>query len=407
MKTGHLYLYGVIGQPDIFDPGPGVTLKMITESALAQGKVDDWQVHIHSDGGDYAEGMAIHDFLTALPEPVTTINEGKCYSIASVILLAGDKRIGRPNCDTLIHNPWGNAEGDADKVLKYGERLREIETTLQSFYANATSTGEATIAKMMKQTTGMTAKQALELGFLTEIKDNLKAVAFFDSKNEKPKMVNLKNLLSSALAQLGITPVKNLSLTLSDNTGIYIETDADKPAVGNTVRIGSADGPLAPDGDHTLSDGTVITTAGGKITKISEPSNDDDMDAKALETLNESIKALTESNKALTDKVTGFENKFTGIEAEIKNLKDGQDEIKNLAKTAEADKKENADILASVKKIGETITSTYTPERINALQKLIDNDPAAGKPKRDGSALKAEADRLRKVNSGAKETAAV
>lgn len=369
MKTGHIYLYGIFGKPDIFDAGPSITLPDVVAEVKKQGQCDRWLVHIHSDGGDYNEGMAIFDYLKSLPN-CDTINEGKCYSIASVALLAGTKRIGRPNCDTLIHNPWGRREGDADQMQQYSEQLRQVENTLQSFYSTHTGAGTDTIAKMMKQTTAMKAAEALQLGFLTEISETVEAYAHF-TPEKKPitvqvteketKMSIVKTVtdsLNRLIKNLSGEPIKNLLLTLTDGSKIFIDTEADRPAEGDMCKIGGADGPDAPDGDHTLSDGTVITTASGKITKITEPSTDEPMDQATKDML----EGIQNSLKTLTEKVEGFET-------EISNLKTTQEEIKNLAEGAKEEKKEAEAILNKVQDVAKTINSVYTPERIAALNK--------------------------------------
>lgn len=340
--------------------------------------------------------MAIYDFLKSLPN-CDTKNEGKCYSIASVVLLAGKKRKGPPNCETLIHNPWGVREGDADKMQQYSEQLRQVETKLQSFYANHTGTGTETIAKMMKQTTAMSAAEALQMGFLTEITESVEAYAHFTPEKKEPKMSKVIDLLNRVIKNLAGEPVKNLSLTLTDGTNIYIDTEADLPAVGDAVKIGGADGPDAPDGNHTLSDGTVITTASGKITKITEPSTDEPMDQATkdmLEGIQNSLQALTESNKTLTEKVSGFET-------EISNLKTTQEEIKNLSAAAKEEKKEAEAILnqatEAAKKVtegAEKIQSLYDPKKIAAFNKWADE--TGNRPDEVAGHLKKQADDLRK-----------
>lgn len=382
VKTGHIYLYGIFGQPDIFDAGPSITLPDVVAEVKKQGQVDEWKVQIHSDGGDYNEGMAIYDFLKSLPEKVTTINGGKCYSIASVVLLAGEKRVGLPNCETLIHNPWGVREGDADKMQQYSEQLRQVENKLQQFYSNHTGTGADTIAKMMKQTTAMNAAEALQMGFLTEISEKVQAFAHFTPEKKEPKMSKAIDLLNRVIKNLK-GDIKNLSLTLTDGSTVFIDTEADQPAVGDTVKIGGADGPDAPDGDHTLQDGTVITTASGKITKITEPSTDEPMDQATKDML----EGIQNSLKTLTEKVEGFET-------EISNLKTTQEEIKNLSAEAKEEKKEAEAILNKVQDVAKTINSVYTPERIAALNKWADDN---------GEKKDSKTERLRELAKAEKE----
>ena len=54
---------------------------------------------------DVQEGWAIYDLLKASGKKINTVGEGKIYSIATVIFLAGENREIMPNADGLIHLP--------------------------------------------------------------------------------------------------------------------------------------------------------------------------------------------------------------------------------------------------------------------------------------------------------------
>ena len=63
-------------------------------------------VRINSRGGDVQEGWAIHDLLVNSGKKIKTIGEGKVYSIATIVFLAGTEREMMKNADGLIHNPF-------------------------------------------------------------------------------------------------------------------------------------------------------------------------------------------------------------------------------------------------------------------------------------------------------------
>ena len=66
--------------------------------------VEQINVHINSYGGEVAEGWAIYNSLINHPAKVTTIAEGFACSIASVIFMAGEKRIMNDASVLMIHN---------------------------------------------------------------------------------------------------------------------------------------------------------------------------------------------------------------------------------------------------------------------------------------------------------------
>ena len=108
MSVANIYIYGEIGygfQDSIASEYGYVTVKDVVKQLGSVGEAEEIIVHIHSNGGGVDEGFAIHDILRATGKKITTINEGMCASIATIILLAGDTRIATENSTTLIHFP--------------------------------------------------------------------------------------------------------------------------------------------------------------------------------------------------------------------------------------------------------------------------------------------------------------
>lgn len=60
-------------------------------------------VYLNSCGGSLIDGLAIYDMLRTCESEVVITGLGCCYSMATVIVQAGDQRLLTPNCDLLIH----------------------------------------------------------------------------------------------------------------------------------------------------------------------------------------------------------------------------------------------------------------------------------------------------------------
>ena len=120
--------------------GWDVTLSSVRQQFIAVENPTHINVKINSVGGDVDEGFAIHDYLRSHGLPVTTVGEGRVYSIATVILLAGDEgeRFMSPNSQFMVHNPWAYVAGNADELETYTAELRRRETQLAQFYAAKT-----------------------------------------------------------------------------------------------------------------------------------------------------------------------------------------------------------------------------------------------------------------------------
>ena len=115
----------------------GVELVDVIAQAENSGAETEIQVVINSPGGLVDVGYAIYDYLTSLKssgKTITTVINGMCASIATIIALAGDKRQIVKGSKFLIHNPFiTNAEGDADSMRQYAETLDTIELGLAKF----------------------------------------------------------------------------------------------------------------------------------------------------------------------------------------------------------------------------------------------------------------------------------
>ena len=168
--TAHIYIDGEVG-PDWYGMGEGVTLSAVRKQLEAYDRPDSITVHIDSPGGVVSDGLAIHDFLTTRGLPVTTIGEGRVYSIATVILLAGDKgkRYMTKNASFMVHNPWGGMYGTADEMEEYAQELRRIEAQLAGIYREKTGQDEDKIKEWMSRDTYFSADEAIEIGFADAI----------------------------------------------------------------------------------------------------------------------------------------------------------------------------------------------------------------------------------------------
>ncbi|HEY4415578.1 MAG TPA: ATP-dependent Clp protease proteolytic subunit [Verrucomicrobiae bacterium] len=95
----------------------------------------DIHIYINSPGGSVTAGLAIYDTIQYLTCDVNTYCIGQAASMGAVLLCAGTKgkRYALPNCNVMIHQVLGGAEGQASDVeirvkymLKLKQRLNEI-----------------------------------------------------------------------------------------------------------------------------------------------------------------------------------------------------------------------------------------------------------------------------------------
>jgi ATP-dependent Clp endopeptidase proteolytic subunit ClpP len=163
--TAHIYIEGEVG-PGWYEE-EGNTLKSVRAQFASFDSPDSITVHIDSHGGNVNDGLAIHDFLTTRGLPVTTIGEGRVFSIATIVMLAADKgkRLMSKNASFMIHNPWGGVVGTADEMEEYANEMRKVENRLAEIYVEKTGVALDRVKEWMKKDTYFSAEEAVEMGF--------------------------------------------------------------------------------------------------------------------------------------------------------------------------------------------------------------------------------------------------
>lgn len=137
-------------------------------------------VEINSPGGDVFAGLAIYNALKGSGKEIVVKVMGVAASAASLVMMAGDKRIMPKNTFTMVHNPWSFAMGNADELRETADTLDKIGDSLQATYVAATGQSADKIKELLSKDTWLTAEESLELGFATEVIDDVKAKAAFD-----------------------------------------------------------------------------------------------------------------------------------------------------------------------------------------------------------------------------------
>ena len=144
-------------------------------------------VRINSAGGNVLDGYAIFDAIRNSKVPVYTYNVGLCASIASIIFLAGHKRIMNDFSSIMIHNPDSPSE-DSSKLLKI------IKDQLLTILQNNSILLEGELSDLMNEETYFDSSEALKSGLVDEvIKTNRKTPKI--NKSDIHEMVDVYNQL--------------------------------------------------------------------------------------------------------------------------------------------------------------------------------------------------------------------
>lgn len=124
-----LYIYGDILCED--EPTPGSVSSHRLANALEGLNASAVTVYINSYGGHASEGLAIYHALRRLECPITTVCDGFACSAASLVYMAGDRRVMQQASLLMIHNAWLPACGNAAQLRKVAEDLDKISAAGQ------------------------------------------------------------------------------------------------------------------------------------------------------------------------------------------------------------------------------------------------------------------------------------
>jgi ATP-dependent protease ClpP protease subunit len=321
-----LKIYGDIGESlpiQVFDTtveSENTSATIVSQFLDDNKDADSITVRINSRGGDVQEGWAIYDLLTNSGKKIKTIGEGKVYSIATIIFLAGTERLMLKNADGLIHNPYipqdtlSDAYNSGD-LAKLAESLRQEEEKILNFYIEKTGADATKLAMYMKDDTKLSAEDMLSLGFATKILEPVKAYAYIkfnnnsmDEKDVKTFGEKLDTILDK-IKNFSRLPVTDQTLTDKDGKEVKLEKETGAPAVGDKA---------TPDGTFVMTSGKKITVANGVISEISEDETELDKANKKIAELEakvaaaevektEAIAAKAEAAKKEADAVAIFE----------------------------------------------------------------------------------------------------
>lgn len=390
-KVTHIYVYGdmINAQSTEVDDFGCVSLTSVMNQFNKNPNCDEVIVHIHSCGGDVYEGFAIHDFLVNTGKKVTTIVEGLCASIATVIFLAGSVRQLTENSRFLIHNPWVFTEGNADELETVAAALRKEQQKMLEFYVEKTDGDVNALQVLMNKDEVIDAEDALALGFATEVIETVKAMAKVRNaahakiilnslkiKNKKMKVENktkLKGLLLKAKSLLkeisgsSDIEVNASSVELSDGESLYFAEE--ELAVGIAVFSDEEMTTPAPDGEYTDAEEGIIVVTDSLVESITPAASAEETDAEIIARLtsevasanaradeNETLAlALGDSLEQLQAASSKFKSSFKpAARKETPNTPAAKPKGKQTPKAAEGSLKEQVAAFKAAKKAGKT-----------------------------------------------------
>ena len=202
-QAADLYIFGDICKWAWQDVGEESGVTIVNQ--LKALDVDRINVHINSYGGDVSEGLAIYNVLREHKAEIVTICDGFACSAASVVFMAGSRRVMSPASLLMIHNAWTIAMGNAADLRKTADDIETITQASVEAYKRGASISEEEIKALMDAETWILPAQAVEYGFATEIDDD-------DEDDDEPKQSAFSAIMRKLTAQEAVLEERDITL---------------------------------------------------------------------------------------------------------------------------------------------------------------------------------------------------
>ena len=131
----------------------------------------DISFYINSPGGSVSAGLAIYDTMKYIKCDVSTICMGMAASMGAFLLSSGakGKRLALPNSEIMIHQPLGQAQGQATDILIHANHIEKTRANLNKILAENTGKPLEVIQRDTERDNFMSAQEAMEYGLIDKV----------------------------------------------------------------------------------------------------------------------------------------------------------------------------------------------------------------------------------------------
>jgi ATP-dependent protease ClpP protease subunit/8-oxo-dGTP pyrophosphatase MutT (NUDIX family) len=305
------------------------------------------------------------------------IQDGDIKTYADVVLFNSEDKVlmlQRKDDDDFEPNKWGFPGGkvmqgettltgairelneETGIQLNYLEKVNEIvndDESITDYFTGVTNESPKMIPEH-KTWDWVNIKEIENLSLIKDQKDRfvniINSIKTKNQMDQKEKMTTFEKMLNS-LTKAFKRSFKNMVVSTADGVELFIEGEGDQQYVGKTAFISEEGIPTeatAPEGNHTLADGTVITVGeGGVISEAVEAANLDaikeDYEEK-MKSMEEEKKAMEEEKEELLAKITNLTEVNESNSKKVAELQKAFIDLKNQVAGDPEGKKEEVQI---------------------------------------------------------------
>ncbi len=138
---------------------------------LDDNDAEEITLQICSPGGSVSAGLAIYDTMNYIKARVVTVGIGMCASMGAFLLSAGSRGFRRAtqNCEILIHQPLGGAQGQASDIIIAADHIKRTRERINRILADNAGKTIKIIENDTDRDKIMTAQEALAYGLIDEV----------------------------------------------------------------------------------------------------------------------------------------------------------------------------------------------------------------------------------------------
>lgn len=153
----------------------GIMLYLNTASSSDQGRTggmargSEMYMYINSLGGSLPCGVAVYDVVNYVRSGVYTVGLGLAASMASFVLMGGEKRVLLPHARLLLHQPQGGLRGQSSDLIATARELGRWRSLVVSLYAKRTGQDPNVITDHMNRDIFLGGEDAIQFGLVDKI----------------------------------------------------------------------------------------------------------------------------------------------------------------------------------------------------------------------------------------------
>lgn len=132
---------------------------------------DDVHIRLNSYGGSCNAAVRMFDDMRSYPGNVNITVSGTAASAATVLCMAADRLDMTPGSLFMIHNPSMMAMGNEQDFEAAIALLRACKDSILNMYGRRVRASRNDVSEMMSATKWMDANEALDLGFVDQIRE--------------------------------------------------------------------------------------------------------------------------------------------------------------------------------------------------------------------------------------------